>query len=92
MNYMYLDSDVEFEKGDEVFNKDSDRWIKCENYGNGQRTSYAGFYRRPIPESDTYSYTAPGITISIDSNVTGAKEAAAFLGAIAMMLDGQALS
>ena len=92
MSYLYLDSDVEIEKDDEVFDKNFDRWMKCEDYGNGQRTLYSGKYRRPITGSAEYSYTAPGVVISIDPNLTGAKEAAAFIGAIAMLLDGQNIS
>ena len=42
-------------------------------------------------KENNVTYSGPGVFVVLDSN-TPIKQAAAFLGAIAMMLDGQALS
>jgi hypothetical protein len=98
MKYANLVAGAYIEENDEIL--DGGAWRKCDALKDGDRAKLHVSYRRPITETvekDNTSYveyTAPGILVSIHPLIIehDKKAAAAFLGAIAMMLDGQAES
>ena len=92
MNYRMLQAGDRIEPNDEYL-YDNTFWDKCHETGHLVPNGFTGRYRRPITDtcipSFRHMYSASGVTITVDETAD-IKKAAAFLGAIAMMLDGQA--